>query len=96
MRNLSKILSAARHASSEGAKIIKKSLKHPIKSKIKSYKEWVTETDLKVERKIMKVLLKHFPKSSFLAEESGFINNDNDLQQVSEHEIPRKNIFVQY
>lgn len=78
MKDLSKILAASRDASSEGVKIIKKSLKSPIESKKKSYKEWVTETDLKVEKKIMKVLLKHFPKSSFLAEESGSINNGDD------------------
>ncbi len=78
MKNLSKILLASKHASNEGAKIIIKSLKGQVKSKKKSYKEWVTETDLKVEEKIIKILLQYFPGSSFLAEESGPVDNGDD------------------
>ena len=47
----------------------------------KSKKEWVTETDLAVEKIIIKELIKDYPRSNFIAEESG--TNISDPKQIT-------------
>ena len=47
----------------------------------KSKKEWVTETDLAVEKIIIKELIKDYPGSNFIAEESG--TNISDPEQIT-------------
>ncbi len=47
----------------------------------KSKKEWVTETDLAVEKIIIKELIKDYPGSNFIAEESG--TNISDPKQIT-------------
>ena len=47
----------------------------------KSKKEWVTETDVAVEKIIIKELIKDYPGSNFIAEESG--TNISDPEQIT-------------
>ena len=55
--------------------------KKNINFKEKSKKEWVTETDVEVERIIIRELLKDYPNSNFMAEESGI--NITDPEQIT-------------
>ena len=61
--------------------LIKAYNKKEVAIKEKSKKEWVTETDVAVENIIIKELLKDYPKSNFMAEESGV--NINDPEQIT-------------
>tara|TARA_B100000941_G_scaffold70062_1_gene47485 strand:+ start:6902 stop:7705 length:804 start_codon:yes stop_codon:yes gene_type:complete len=61
--------------------LLKAYSKKRINFKEKSKKEWVTETDLAVEKIIIKELLKDFPRSNFMAEESG--TNIYDESQIT-------------
>ena len=71
-----KILSSMKKASNSASKIIKSALKKNIDPKKKSYNEWVTETDVKCEKEIIKILKKNFPDSGFIAEESGITESE--------------------
>jgi len=55
--------------------------KKNINFKEKSKKEWVTDTDVAVEKIIIRELLKDYPESNFMAEESGV--NISDPAQIT-------------
>ena len=70
--NEAKIKKTLKAAINAGSRILLKSYKkNDFKVELKSAKEWVTETDVAVEKSIIKEILKFYPESNFLAEESG-------------------------
>ena len=70
--NEAKIKKTLKAAINVGSRILLKSYKkNDFKVELKSAKEWVTETDVAVEKSIIKEILKFYPESNFLAEESG-------------------------
>ncbi len=70
-----------RAAITSGKHLIKAYRRKKVNFTEKSKKEWVTETDLAVEKIIIKELIKDYPNSNFMAEESG--TNIKDPEQIT-------------
>ena len=70
-----------RAAITSGKHLIKAYRRKKVNFTEKSKKEWVTETDLAVEKIIIKELVKDYPNSNFMAEESG--TNIKDPEQIT-------------
>lgn len=59
-------------AAEEVGSILIQNFKKPLKFKEKSEKQWVSEVDLKVEEKIVKMIKREFPQDDILSEENTY------------------------
>ena len=96
--NIRKINNAMKRAALSSSKILMKSYnKKKIDAKEKTKKEWVTETDVAVEKIIIKELLNDYPNSNFMAEESGInISNENELTWIIDPIDGTNNFITKY
>ena len=96
--NEAKIKKTLKAAINVGSRTLLKSYKkNDFKVELKSAKEWVTETDVAVEKSIIKEILKFYPESNFLAEESGTnIKNKQNITWIIDPIDGTNNFITHY
>ncbi len=82
MANLDEALKIAIKAARKAGEIAKKDFLKPQVAKIKDHHEFVTKTDLKCERAIIKIIKSKFPKHSIWSEERAEENNKSKYEWV--------------
>ena len=66
----------------EAGKIILKNYGKKKNVKSKGNNDWVTNQDIIIEKKIIQIIKKTFPDSSFIGEETGFSNARSNITWV--------------
>ena len=66
----------------EAGKIILKNYGKKKNVKSKGNNDWVTNQDILIEKKIIQIIKKTFPDSSFIGEETGFSNASSNITWV--------------
>ena len=96
--NEAKIKKTLKAAINAGSRILLKSYKkNDFKVELKSAKEWVTGTDVAVEKIIITEILKFYPESNFLAEESGTnIKNKENITWIIDPIDGTNNFITRY